>query len=365
METKKITEHQLYTLTATISLGGSLLVSASTIASIAKQDAWLSGLITIITGIPVTLLLYFLGSRYPGMTLIGIVKKIFGKWLGYAVSIAYLMFFVTISMHVPWYIGSFFGRAMSETPFYVIQTLCVAGVVIAVFYGIEVIARASEMLIMFVSIFFVLFIVLTLKDIKPEYITPILEDGLFPAIKGSWFLSTYITFAQISIMMIFPRHTSDMTKARKALVKGFLWSGSISFITTLITTLVLGYSLTMRLTLPSLYLSMSISIGAVLTRLEYVLSLIWLATQFMVAVSFFYSAVIGLAELLGLKDHKKIVLPYGLLVLIMSGVVLPNPVYQGNWVNTVYTPLSTTFGLIIPVIMAVVYLIKKRLYAQL
>jgi spore germination protein KB len=360
MITTKITDHQLFTLTATISMGGSLLVSSSTIAAVARQDAWLSGLIAIATGVPVALLYYFLGSKYPGKTLIGIVKEIFGKWLGFALGFVYIMFFTVISMHIPWYIGNFFGRAMRETPITVIVVLFIAGVVIAMFYGIEVIARASELFTVFVTVFFILLIALAFKDIKTEYMTPVLERGFFPPFKGSFFLSTYITYSMLNVLMIFPRFISDMPRARKAIVKGFLWSGVISFVAILVTNLVLGYSLTSRLTLPMLYLALNINIGAVLTRLEYILTMIWLATQFMVGFAFFFSAVTGLSELVGLKDHKRIVLPYGLVVLIMSGVVLPNPVYQGNWVNSVFTPYATTLGLFIPLIMAFVYLLKRK-----
>jgi spore germination protein KB len=160
--------------------------------------------------------------------------------------------------------------------------------------------------------------------------------------------------------MIFPRFIDDMPKARKAIVKGFLWAGAISFVTISMLILILSYSLTARLTLPAFYLAINISIGEVLTRLEYILSLIWLVTQFMVGVAFFFSAVTGLSELLGLSDHKRILLPYSLLVFVMSGVSLPNPVYQGNWINHGYTPFVTILGLFIPLLMAVVYLFKRK-----
>lgn len=360
MATKKITDHQLYTLTATISLGGSLLISASTVAAVARQDAWLSGLFAVAAGVPVALLYFYLGSRHPGMTLVGIVRSIFGKWLGFAVAAVYVLLFVTISMHIPWYIGNFYERAALKTPFYVISGFYVAAVVIAVAYGIEVIARATEILIMFVTVFFILLIVLALKDIKLEYITPVLERGLLPPVKGSLFLSTYITYSMLNVLMIFPRFIDDMPKARKAIVKGFLWSGAISFVTLLMLILVLGYSLTARLAMPAFYLAVNISVGEVLTRLEYILSLIWLATQFVIGVSFFFSAVTGLSELLGLRDHKRIILPYGLVVFVMTGVVLPNPVYQGDWINYGYTPFVTALGLFVPLIMAIVHLFRKK-----
>jgi hypothetical protein len=55
-----------------------------------------------------------------------------------------------------------------------------------------------------------------------------------------------------------------------------------------------------------------------------------------------------------------IILPYGLVVFVMTGVVLPNPVYQGDWINYGYTPFVTALGLFVPLIMAIVHLFRKK-----
>ena len=358
---KQITGHQLYALTALMSIGGSILVSSATVAGIAKQDSWLAALMAICYGLPVLLIYYYLGSKYPGTSLLGIVNKILGKWIGAVVCAAYVVMFIIISTHVPWYNSSVFGRLLHETPANYINVFFIAGIVIAVLYGIEVFARLSEVLITIVLCFSVLLIILILKDIKTVYMTPILESGVVPPMKGSLFLSTYITFSTINVLMIFPRHISDMKQAKKALIKGFLVSGGISFATIGLTTLVLGSALTSRASFPTLMLAAQINIGVFVSRLEYVLTMIWLLTQFVISLVFFYSALTGLSEMLGLKNHKKLAAPFGLLVLVMSEFVFPNAIYQANWVNLVYTPLITTFGLLIPLMLLIVYFIRAKL----
>jgi spore germination protein KB len=363
MENNKITCHQLYSINATISLGGSILIISSTLASIAKQDAWLSSLIATVFGLLVMLLYYYLGSRYPGLTLIGIIRKVFGKWLGFFVSFCYVAIFIRISAGVPWFIGSYFGRVMHETPVLVINMLFMAGIVIAVLYGIETIARASELFIIFVSAIFFIFIILLVKSIKLEYITPMLENGFCPVLKGSFFMSCYITFSAINILMVFPHYVSDISKAKGALIKSQIWSGIISGLTILMTILVLGSALTERSCFPALLLATEISAGPVITRLEYVITIIWLTTQFMIGLFFFFSATTSLSELIGLKDYKIIVLPTGLIVLILSVIVFPNAVYMAEWDNLVYAPLITTFGFIIPLLLVIVYYLKKRFFS--
>ncbi len=361
MDNKRITSHQLYTLTATISLGGSILISSATVAAVAKQDSWLSALMAVGYGVPIMLLLYFLGSKYPGMTLLGMINKILGKWLGLIVSCGYVFLFLMVSAHVPWYTGNYFGRIMHETPTYYLNLFFIAGVVIAVFYGVETFARASELIVLFVTVFFILFNVMLIKDIHIEYLAPVLENGILPPLKGSIFLSTYITFAVINVLMIFPRHIRDIPQAKKAIIKGFLWSGSISFITILMSTLILGSVLPAKLSFSTLILAGELNIETYISRVEYIVTIIWLYTQFMIGVSFFYSGITGLSELLGLKNHKMIILPFGLLALVLSEIVFPNTLYQNNWVNMVYTPFIATFGFVIPLILMIVHIIRKSI----
>lgn len=362
MENKKITSHQLYTLTATVSLGGTILVIASTVAGIAKQDAWISAFIAPAYGLLVMLTYYYLGSCYPGMTLIGMLNKIFGKWGGRVVAIAYVFLFLVTAMQLPWYIGNFMGRMMHETPVYVINSVFVAAAIIGILYGIEAIARASEFFIKLVSVLFIASVLLMMNKVKIDYSLPVLEEGIIPVLKGSYFISCYITFSVVIILMIYPRHVSEIKQAKKAMMKGLLWSGAVTFITILMSILVLGSALSARASFPSLMLIQEIEAAGIITRLEYIISIIWIVTQFMVSSLFIYSAITAFSEVLGLKEHKYIVLPMGLIILLMSGIVYPSSVYQANWDNMVYAPYITTFGLIIPVLMVFVYFIKKRFF---
>jgi hypothetical protein len=79
----------------------------------------------------------------------------------------------------------------------------------------------------------------------------------------------------------------------------------------------------------------------------------------MIGTLFFYSGVTGLSELLKLSDYKKIVLPLALIVFIMTGVVFPNDIYNLNWLGMVWIPYSATMGFLIPLLLLIVYAVKK------
>lgn len=359
MEQKKITGHQLFSITANAAIGGSIIVIAASVASVAKQDAWISALVTPAFGLAVIGIYWVLGSRYQEMTLIGMIRKILGKWAGSLVSAGYVALFVTTSYHLPWYLGDFTGHVMFETPRYVLNLAFVAVLVIAVLYGVEAIARACELFVVFVSVVFFASIILVMPNIRIEYAQPILENGIAPVLKGAVFLSGIVTFPLVSLLMIYPLHVSDIPGAKKALFKGYLWGCLIVFTAILMCILVLGSTISGKSNYPTLLLAREIHVGIIFTRLEYAISLLWLVTQFVIGVLFFYGGVTGLSELLGLKDHKKIVMPMGLIVLVLSGIVFPDNVYQANWVNLVWTPYIIVFGLVLPVLLLIVDIIKK------
>ncbi|SHH74990.1 spore germination protein KB [Sporobacter termitidis DSM 10068] len=359
MDDKIITNHQLFTFTGLSLLGGSLLVISASVAGVAKQDAWISPLIVLVLGILMMCLYGYLGTRYEGLTLVGICQRIFGKWLGKIVGACYFIFIFTTTYGIPWWIGNFGTHVMSETPVPIIILPYAAALVIAVYYGIEAIVRMSELAYIFVTVLFVLSIVLVLPNARIEYMKPILENGIAPVLKGVCLLLPFIVFPGIVLLMFFPRHASDVSGGKKAIIKGFVWCGSVVFITVLVSGLVLGNDVVAKSSFPTLQLATEINVGTLLTRFEYAISSIWTVTEFMVGIFFFYSSVTSLAELIGLKDHKKIAMPLGFIVLLLAWIVYPNTNEQLNWVNVGYTPEVTLFGFILPVIMVIVYQIKK------
>jgi spore germination protein KB len=365
MDKIKITNNQLFSLTANGSIGGSVIVISALLVSIAKQDAWITALVTPVFGMPIIWIYWFLGSKYPSMTFVGITKKILGKWIGSIISVGFVFLFLEIACHIPWYVGNFITtQAMTETPAYVIRSLFALAIVIAILYGIEATARASELFIYFVSFSFIIAMILVLPNAKIENLQPVFEKGIIPVLKSSVFLSCFITFPLITLMMIYPINFNNISQAKKSLFKGYLWSSFIIFITILMSILVLGSAITSKSEYPAYLLAKEIDIGIIFSRLEFVIAAIWIVTQFIIGILFFYAGVIGLSELLGLRDHKRIVIPLGLIALVMSGVVLPNAAYEADWVSLVWTPYIITYGLILPILLLIVFWIKKALHCK-
>jgi spore germination protein KB len=339
VDNKQITSHQLYALTATISLGGSILVSVSTVSSVAKAGGLAVRADCVGYGIPVIFLYYFLGSKYPGMTLIASREKYWENGLAclFRPRIPFCFYYWRhTSRGIPAVISG--GSCMKPQPTISTYSLSPA-LLLRLCTVLKRLRGLRRSLSYFFSAFFGLIMVLLIKDIKIVYVTPSWKTGFYPR-EG---LVVHFTLLHVclnkypdDISASLQRYAAGETSDRQR----FFWAGAIWFASVLMSVLILGSALTAKASFPTLLLAAEINVGAVITRLEYILTIIWLFTQFMIELAFFYSGITALSELLGLKDHKKIAFPFGLVALVFSGIIFPNTLYQGNWVNTVYTPMS-------------------------
>ena len=365
IEKAKITNHQLMVITAAYVCGASTLIIASSSAQIAKQDAWISSIVSALSGIIIVYINTYLGGLYPDKTYVETIQFLLGKWVGGFVSV--LLIFVSIvgAAQFVWYVGDFFTtQYLRETSAYIINILFVITIIIAMLYGLEVIARASEVFFYIILITYFLSIILVMPNIRIENLFPILEKGIMPSLKGSLPLLAFTVLPLIFLNMIYPVNVNDIKGAKKSIFKGYLVGMTITFISIIMCILVLGSTISASARYPIFLLTKEINIGIVFTRLEPLIISVWLFTIFNNTVFYFYTGALGLAQLLNLKDYKKIVLPLGLVVTVISGVAYNNVIYEINWDNLVWIPCTFTFGLILPLLLLLIYFINKYLFKR-
>lgn len=356
-----ITNNQLKVITAMYTCGFALYEMTSGATAIAGQDAWLSAILATIMGIPLVWMFTALGALHPDKTSMGIMQLLLGKWFGGVVALSYVFYcFVSVPMYA-WYIGNFFTvYYLERTPSQAINILFVIVAVIALLYGLEAIARASEILYYIVFALFVLFTVLLIPNINSTNLFPFLEKGILPVIKGA-FLITIASGAQLfMLLMIFPKNISNINEGKKALFKGYFIGMIALSILVVLSVLVLGSGIVSNARYSIFLLSQLINVGIVFSRVEAIMILIWLLTSFIGMLFYFYPVVKGLAQVLGLKNYKTIVLPMGLIVFSLAGNAYKNVPYKLNWDNYVFTPYEITFGLILPLILLLISLVKKN-----
>lgn len=360
MNSIKITNNHIFAITASFSCGSAILVIPASSAGFAKQDAWIAMIVAQIVGLFEIGILCLLWSKYPGITFVQMIGIIFGKWIGFIIACVFVLFCILSGTQTLWYIGNFISvQAMPETPDFFINMVFWATVVIALMYGIETLARSYEIFLPLVSILFILSMLLVLPNVKIYNLLPIFEEGITPLLKSTFNLWTYILFPSVVLLMVFPVYSDNTLKARLSFVKGYLWGGFMVFDAILMSILVLGSRITANSEFTVYLLAKEISLGIIFTRLEFIVAAIWIITLLSRVFFYFYAGVLGLSQLLQLKDHKRVILPIALIVLSFIDVVYPDTLYQTSWDKYVWPFSITTFGVFLPLSMVIGYYIKK------
>lgn len=358
----KVSNHQLFALAANFAIGDTIIASSSSVAALANQDAWIAALITPVIGLPFIWLYCYMGKLYSGKTLIDMIESAFGKWFGWIISAVFVASICLLSAgQVVSYIGNFMqSEYMTETPLYALNLLLIVAIVVAMFYGLEAIARSAEVFVVLVIALMMFAVMLNLKNINYENLFPILEEGIVPVLKGTLSSSAFLTWPFIILLMVYPSCTEQTSKTRKSLFLGFLLGAVLNFVCTIMAIMVLGSTITARSLYPIYLMAKEINVG-VITRIEGAVSFSWILTEFIRTILYFYAGTIGLCQLFKIKNHKRLIWPLGLVTLIYSGVVYPTALYQAKWDTTTWVVSILAFGVVLPILILAVTKMKTRL----
>ncbi|MFB6800512.1 GerAB/ArcD/ProY family transporter [Peribacillus butanolivorans] len=361
LEKGKIGSRQLTILVILYTVGDSILVIPSIVASEAKQNGWVYGIFSVAIAPLLVVFLYdALRKCYPDLTLVEYSQKILGKWLGIAISLLFISYFFISTATYLREIGDFMtSQIMPDTPIQVIMFLFMSIVLMSARLGLEPLARSAEILFPFVVILLSSLIILLLPEIKFQNLQPVWEGGLKPVIRGSIPFIIFPFIESVAVLMILP-FVSQKDRIRKSLFVGQLLAGSVLIIITMLAILVLGVDLTAKEIYPSYKLAQKINIANFLTRLEAILAIIWFITIFFRFSLFFYVTVLGLAQTLKLQDYRPLVCPFGMILLAFTLIMAPNTVYYSNFILDIWPFYAMTFGFLLTLLLLTIAKVHKK-----
>lgn len=339
--------------------GAVTLVVSSGVIAFSNQDAWISAIFATVIGMAFIFLYTHLGGLYPDKTFINLLEVVLGKWLGKLTGVIYVMFWIIAAAQAVWYVGDFITtQFIPMTSAFAINILFVSIIGIALLYGLEALARASEIFYYIIIPIFIISMILLIPNVRFDNVLPVYEKGLLSILKGTFPLFSFAIFPVILINMIYPTNVNNIKKAKKAIIKGFLLGMLIDFISILMSIFVLGITIPSNGRFTVFLLTKEINIGNVLSRLEALIVIVWIITIFIITCFIFYNCIYGLSGLFKLKGHKNVVFPVCLIIFVLSDFIYYNVPYQMNWDSLVWLPSMATFGFVLPLILLVITWIK-------
>lgn len=355
LQVERINTKQMAVLLIFFTIGDMLLFLPSNMASISHQDAWISALIGLVVGVVMAWFIYEFSQCFKGQNLVQIYRQVLGKWLGTAVSLLYLLAMFNNGVTQIREIGDLVTtQMMTETPMRAICLLMVIVLVVAIRSGLESIARTAEAFLLVFIIMFAATIILLIPDAKWSKLTPVLEAGTPELIQSALYFASF-PFCELFVMwMILPQVTPNKHE-RRDFILATTTAGLAIFSIVIISLLVLGSYLTEHQMYSTYTLAKKISVGHFLERVEAIFAVTWLLSTYFRMVIYVYAFIKGVAELLQLKDYRRLTIPLGLLAYGYALILAPNVIFF-NSTNSYWVTWDLTYVTVIPTI---VYLIHR------
>lgn len=361
MEKEVISSRQFTIITFLLSIGTAILIIPSTIASSSKQDAWIAASIGVVFSLLVVKLFLTLGNQTPTLNFIEANEKIFGRFFGKITVIGFLSLTLFSGGELLYFIGIFMKtEVMPETPTLAFALLFSIIIMYAAYLGLETFARSAEILFPMFILIFIFFVVCITPQIKFENIQPIMEvskTSLFYSIIR--FMSVF-SFSLVMLLMIYPASVNVQQSSKKGFYIGTILGGIVLVTLITLSLLVLGAANTASRTFPSYALAQRISIGNFLQRIEIIMAFMWITSIFIRTFMYFYTTVVGIAQIMKLKDHRPLILPMGIIMVGLSQIVHPDIVHSDNYNSEIWPIYSFVFTILLPILLLIVAVIRNR-----
>ena len=359
----KISGIQIFWLLFTFLTGNTILLTINEAIFDAKQDAWISLLITSAIAFLLVIIYTKVGLLHPNETLIQLSKTILGKWLGNLVIIIYLINWYAATSVVLSQFADFTNTILLySTPQWIINLMILLLIIYLLYIGgIEGIARCAEFFGPIILIMSVLLFCFSISNIDVQRILPIYADsGITSIMKGTLLPLSFFGETVIILMLI-----KFMDEPKNA-PKSALWAiGISSFLVTSFTFMVItvfGANTAAKMRYSAFDLVSVISIMNFIQNLEVVAVVIWILSVFIKLALYIYVASYGTAQWLKIKDWRKPIWIISVLAFIIVQIYPNITLYNIEYTIHYRVPFVLPINLIgIPIVLWIVGSIRKRM----
>ncbi|QSZ26795.1 endospore germination permease [Aceticella autotrophica] len=353
---KKISIKQLIYIIVTIVITTESVFLPSFVASYAKEDSWISVIISTIFSALIFIIYYNLAMMFKDQNFFEYIEKIVGKFMGKIISILFILFFLNVIFVVTRQLIEIMGNAfMPKTPSLVFLVVTLIPVMYAVSKDFSSIVKVNEILLPY-GLFALIFIVaLSLPNIKIDNFMPILAKGILPPIIGSFPITSWV-LESVILLAIFPQ-IEQKEKALKGGLLSILIIGFISFLG-LIAIGIFSAEVTTNMQFPLLEVTRNIRTGIYTQRFDSLIMSIWIAGIYIKITVFTYLFLKGLTEILKCNDQKFALIPMGIFLSILPIYGCKDMGYFYQYLKKIFTTENLIVEIIIPLLLFLIAKIK-------
>ncbi|MFO6495781.1 MULTISPECIES: spore germination protein [Bacillus] len=353
----KITVSQTVIIITNFLLGtGILTLPRTSVDAVKTPDVWLSVILGGLVAMMAGFIIVKLSLIYPEKTFYQYSRDIIGKWLGGAVGLLFVCYFLTTSgfqVRSVTEVMQFF--LLEETPLWAMAMIFLWCGIYLIIGGINPIARLYEIIFPITVMIFLTVAFMSIGLFDPDNLRPVLGKGITPALQGV--KTTSFAYTGIEVMLFVIPFMRQPDKAYKALLVGISFPVIFYVITVIMVIGALSIDGVVTRTWPTIDLMRSFEItGFVLERFESFLLVIWIMQIFSNFTISYYIAALGLSQLFN-KNMKPIL--FGLLPLIYMIAMTPKSINQLFSIGDMIGNTALYLVGLIPLLLLVITKIRR------
>ena len=332
----------------------------------ANQDAWLvlsiSPLYILIISAPVLFLL----NKFKGRTVMEIFEVLMGKYLGKAAGLI-LTAFCAFCFGACMLITSVFINTyvLDQTPTWAILIYMIVPISYAAAKDAVTMGRIAMFIVPFMILTIIVFLLLGIDQMDFSVLRPVLADSTFIELNQGAFL-TAARYSEILILLVFSSFLPPQSSIPKIFSAGLGLFGICFFLILIPTMTVLGVELGQQALNPYFVFTRQVEAYDFITRVQSFNILAWFPVVLLKLTIYNFMGSYVLAGIFKSNSHKGFVVPLSIIGFIICLLPALNKSSTVELLrsDSVFPFIVLPFTFILPLIMVLIALLKKRSIAR-
>jgi spore germination protein (amino acid permease) len=348
-----------------ISISSILRQIPEALARDAGRSGYLSPLWSVLATVPLTAIIILLIKSFPGLNFYEIMTQLLGKFLAKVLILIYLLWILlAVTAKVTIYSLTLQFTLMPKTKAGFFMAVLAVLVFYALIRGIKTIFRFSELTLGAVLLLFAVIFLCAMQRIRGDYLLPVSTTHLVDTVIAS--RHVIAVGGNIIIALFFAdKYGINVTKEQlRKLWFGVLTFTVLTFAIVLFTFGISGTSLTANLPFPFYIAVKSISFFNVFERFEVLVTLICVLSDFIAICVFILLLMRCFTWLFHLEECFYVCIPLAVIIYYLTYYVSSTQFEFNYLYRYIIINLNLIFEYVIPLILAVLCLIKRKKIVQ-
>ncbi|GLX67811.1 GerAB/ArcD/ProY family transporter [Paenibacillus glycanilyticus] len=335
-----------------------VLAVPSIMISIAKQDAWISGVIALVAGMAMALGTAFICKANKGQLFVSWMESSFGKPVGIAIGLLLgIYYFNSFCIIVRSFTNFVSDIVLDQTPLYMLAGIMVAVTAFTVMQGIEALARSAFVVLILILVVVPLSVFVLYTDIDFKRLLPLFDESAARMMIAS--LPPVALLSEVSVLLLL---TPYMKKPAAGLQAGLVGTvlGALQLLLVLLLGLtIFGQQLVPMMSYTFVNIMAIVEVGEFLERIEVFTVSVWFLTMYIKMSVFLFASVHCLVHSLRLRSERHMVFGLSVLAIVTSLTEWPRNMGGGFIFAVVNIPLLFIGNIVLPLLIALGLLITR------